>query len=121
MTENDWTPVQVRYTGVRVWPMRVRVVVDGDTITPSGFVFGADSVQNMTLAEANALTGATPPVLDEDGRIKTGFWVEGDLGEAGLVGEKYEIVAAAAAESTAPIAEPAVSPANSEAETPTQA
>lgn len=88
----DFDFVRVAYTGTREVPMRVHVVVGGNTYTAVGFIFGGGSTQIMYRIEADVLTGKTDPIVDEDGNIKTGFWVEGDLGESGLTGEKYEVV-----------------------------
>ena len=84
--------VRVRYIGDRYMPMRVHIYIDGQQINAQGYLFGAGSVQLMTQAEADVMTGAADPVVDDNtGKVKTGFEIDGFM-ENGLIGEKYEVV-----------------------------
>lgn len=86
----------VKFVGSRVPPLRVHVVIDNQQIDSRGYAAGKGTVLYLTDAEADVLLGTTPPVIREDGKIVTGFYVDGNLGEAGLTGEKWELVQALA-------------------------
>ena len=88
----DFEFVRVKFTGSRIPPMRVMVYINGKTYSPNGHIFGAGVVRDVLKVEADVLTGKTAPVIESDGTIKTGYVVVGDLGEAGLTGEGYELV-----------------------------
>lgn len=84
--------VQVKHTGARTQPMRVKIIVDGKNYSP-GYVFGKGVTQAVYECEADVLTGKTKPEIDnETGAVKNGFIVIGDLGDLGLTGEAYEVV-----------------------------
>lgn len=92
MSNKNFEFVRVKFIGSRVPPMRVMIYINGRNYSPNGHIFGAGVVRQVLKVEADVLTGKTPPVIEDDGTIKTGYVVEGDLGEAGLTGEGYEIV-----------------------------
>ena len=96
----------VKFVGSRVPRMRVHVVVKGNQFRPSGYPAGNGTVIEVSDEEANVLTGVTQPVVKENGRIVTGFYVDGNLGEAGLTGEKWIEVPNPMAEPVEPLPEP---------------
>lgn len=88
---SDFDTVNVEFSGKRKVNYRVYVYIDGGQYNGQGYVFGPGVSQKMTRAEANVLTGETAPDIAEDGKVKTGFIVDGDLGDDGLAGEAYKI------------------------------
>ena len=88
---NDFDIVGVTFAGKRQVNYRVHVYVDGSQFNGQGYVFGPGISQQMTRAEAKALTGETKPDVADDGKVKTGFVVIGDLGCDGLSGESYKM------------------------------
>lgn len=100
----------VKFVGSRVPRMRVHVVVNGNQFRPSGYPAGNGTVIEVSDEEANVLTGVTPPVISEVGRIITGFYVDGNLGEAGLTGEKWIEVTDPMAQSAEEVPEPTPEP-----------
>ena len=80
----------VKFVGTRVPNMRVHVLIDGRQTYSRGYLAGKDTVLELPDGEADVLTGVTPPVHDESGNVVTGFIVDGNLGEAGLAGEKWQ-------------------------------
>lgn len=73
-------------------PMWVNIYINGQIVNAQGYLFGAGSIQEMTIDEALVMTGETSPVVDDvTGNVVTGFVITGYL-EKGLVGEKYEII-----------------------------
>lgn len=90
--ENAFTLVKVRFVGKRQQNRRVNIYVGNHCYTADGYVFGPGIERQTLRCEADVLTGATSPVVDDNGRVITGFVVSGDLGNAGLTGEGYEIV-----------------------------
>lgn len=84
--------IRVRYIGDRYMPMRVQIYINGQQVNPHDYLFGASSVQAMTKAEADVITGNTAPVVDDNtGKVITGFVIVGSMVN-GLIGEKYEVV-----------------------------
>lgn len=100
----------VKFVGVRIPRMRVHVVVNGNQFRPGGYPAGRGTVLEVNEAEADVLTGVTQPAINENGRIVTGFYVDGDLGEAGLTGEKWIEVADLLGEPIGPAHEPEIKP-----------
>lgn len=82
----------VKFVGSRVPKMRVHIVIDKVQVSSRGYVAGNGTILQLSDAEANVLLGSTLPEVDDDGNIVTGFYVDGNLGEAGLTGEGWEEV-----------------------------
>lgn len=82
----------VKYVGSRAPRLRVHVVVNGQEVDSRGYPVGRGTVLNVSDAEADVLLGNTPHKVDDVGKILSGFYVDGSLGEAGLTGEKWELV-----------------------------
>lgn len=95
----------VKYVGSRVPRLRVHVVVNSQEVDSRGYPVGRGTVLTISDAEANVLLGNTPHRVDDVGKIQSGFYVDGTLGEAGLTGEKWELVEEPASEaaSTLPV------------------
>ena len=88
---NDFDIVSVEFAGKRKVNYRVRVYVDGNQYNGQGYVFGPKIAQRMSRVEAKVLTGETKPHVLDDGKVVTGFVVNGDLGCDGLAGEAYKM------------------------------
>lgn len=83
---------KVKFTGTRSRRMRVHVMVDGYQYRSIGYPAASGDIVTLTEVEADILTGKTKPVIDDSGKIITGYYVDGYLGEAGLTGEGWERV-----------------------------
>lgn len=90
--KNVFDRVLVEFAGKRQANYRVKVFVDGNLYTPAGYVFGPGAKQETYRCEAEVLAGEAKPDVDENGKVKTGFVVEGDLGCDGLAGEAYKYI-----------------------------
>jgi len=88
--KNAFDRVEVEFVGKRQANYRVKVFVDGNMYTPAGYVFGPGAKQETYRCEAEILAGEVKPDVDENGKVKTGFVVDGDLGCDGLTGEAYK-------------------------------
>lgn len=81
----------VEFIGSRRPRLRVHIVIDGNQPYARGYPAGNGSVIEVSDAEADVLIGKTPAVIKDNGKIVTGFYVDGDLGEAGLTGEGWRL------------------------------
>lgn len=83
----------VKFVGDRIVPMRVHVIVDGVQVNSRGYIASAGTILELSDPEANVLLGVTQPAMSSNGaKIEVGFYVDGNLGEAGLTGEKWQEV-----------------------------
>lgn len=86
--------VVVEYTGQRQNLMRVKVWVGGQIYNARGYVFGGSQrTQRMSRAEAEVLTGDTPPVVIPDTEeIVTGWAPVGHIPDEMMATETFALM-----------------------------